>query len=64
MNSTALASARASSTARTSGRALATSVVIRMCSPRRSATTEPSIASQMNSICASSSDQIRAEFNT
>ena len=60
----AATSATASSIARRSGGANLTSVVIRMCSPRRSAITAPSIASQMNSICASSSDQISGLCST
>ena len=47
-----------SSKVRMPGDALLTKVDIRMCSPRRNAMTAPSMASQMNIIWASSSDQI------
>ena len=40
-----------------------TSAVIRMCSPRRSASTVPSMASHRNSSEASSSDQISGWWN-
>ena len=46
-----------SSNARARGGIMPTRAVIRMCSPRRSATTEPSMASQTKRIEASSSDQ-------
>ena len=36
---------------------------MRMCSPRRNATTAPSIASQRNRMEASSSDQISGAWN-
>lgn len=48
--------AKVSNSARVSGRSRATKAVMRMCSPRRSATTAPSIDSHRNRIEASSSD--------
>ena len=51
------ATARVSSTARFGRGSAPTRAVMRMCSPRWSATTEPSMASQMNRTEASSSDQ-------
>ncbi len=54
----------ASNSRRRSGACLDTSAAIRMCSPRRSAITAPSIASQMKSMDASSSDQTSGRWNT
>ncbi len=48
----------ASAQARAAGRARLTNTVSRMCSPRRRATTAPSMASQRNIAEASSSDQV------
>jgi len=56
--------ATASINARLPGDRRATTAVMRMCSPRRSATTEPNIASQRNSMEASSSDQTSGSCNT
>ncbi len=50
--------ATTSSSARVAGDNSPTKAVIRICSLRRSATTDPSIASQRNSDEASSSDQM------
>ena len=52
----AAAIATTSRKARTEGETLPTRAVMRMCSPRWKATTAPSMASQRNSIEASSSD--------
>ena len=54
----------ASNNARFCDDSLDSTAVMRMCSPRRSAMTAPSIASQMNSIEASSSDQTSGRWNT
>ncbi len=51
------ASAAVSSCARRAGPTLLTKAVMRMCSPRRSATTAPSMDSHRNRMDASSSDQ-------
>ncbi len=56
-NSKGAISASASSNARRDGPADVTKAVMRMWPPLRNATTAPSIASQMNRIDASSSDQ-------
>ena len=57
-------SAIASASRRRCGGSLDTIAVMRMCSPRRRATTAPSIASQMKSMEASSSDQISGWCST
>ena len=49
---------------RTVGDMRPTKVLSRMCSPRRSAITAPSIASHRNRIDASSSDQVSGWLNT
>src|SRR5664280_1308641 len=56
--------ATASSTARGCGESRPTSAVMRMCSPRRSAVTAPSIASQRKRMDASSSDQTSGRCKT
>ncbi len=56
-NASGAAIATTSRNARTPGDAMPTSAVMRMCSPRRNATTAPSIASHRNRMDASSSDQ-------
>jgi hypothetical protein len=58
------AMASASSMARAEGSPFADSAVMRMCSPRRSATTAPSIDSHRNRIEASSSDHTSGAWNT
>ena len=50
--------ATTSSSARAGGESSPTNAVIRMCSERRNATADPSMASQRNSDDASSSDQM------
>ncbi|MCY1223063.1 hypothetical protein D9M72_351720 [compost metagenome] len=56
--------ANASSMARVEGVTFCSSAVMRMCSPRRSATTAPSIESQRKRIDASSSDHTSGAWNT
>ncbi|MNV97711.1 hypothetical protein D3C71_1928690 [compost metagenome] len=56
--------ASASSRPRVCGLTLLTSAVMRMCSPRRRATTAPSIDSQRKKIEASSSDQTSGACST
>ena len=55
-NARQAAMAPASNTPLVAGESFPTTAVIRMCSPRRNATTAPSMASQRNRIAASSSD--------
>ena len=50
--------------ARRAGAALATSAVMRMCSPRRNATTAPKLASQRNNSDAASSLQTSGDLKT
>src|SRR5574337_283387 len=58
-NTTGAAMATVSRKARMPGEAISTNAVMRMCSPRRRATTAPSIASHRISMEASSSDHTR-----
>ncbi len=58
------ASPKASSHGRSGGGSMSTTAVSRMCSPRPSAITAPSMASQRNSADASSSDQTSGRFST
>ena len=56
--------AKVSSQCRQRGGASPTTKASRMCSPRRSAMTEPSMASHRNSVEASSSDQVSGASKT
>ena len=63
-NTMTISAPSVSTHARRSGESALTNVVRRMCSPRRSAITAPSIASQRNSTDASSSDHVSGLLKT
>ena len=63
-NTNAATTATVSRKARRGGEHIPTNAVMRMCSPRRKATTAPSIASHRNKMEASSSDQTSGRWKT
>ena len=63
-NTITISALTVSTHARHCGRSALTKVVSRMCSPRRSAITAPSMASHRNSTDASSSDQVSGLLKT